>query len=222
MLGWLTLIIAVLAGLLLLVSHNGDIIDALPTGLVVLGVITLLGGLYIASHRQRSLSERGLALLAGALALFGTGAAVWWYGSSYVAMLRGNTPAAEALRGSVSVLIRQDAQGAFVAQGQVNGVPVDFLIDTGAATVTIKYSDAEKAGIDVGRLSFTTPVNTANGTVYAAPARLRSVNVGLIRVEDVEALVAKPGSLNENLLGISFLRRLSSYALKGDFLTLRQ
>ncbi len=71
-------------------------------------------------------------------------------------------------------------------------------------------------------LTFNTPVVTANGTAYAASVRLRTVGVGPVHAEDVEALVVPAGSLNESLLGMSFLRRLGSYDLKGDFLTLRQ
>ena len=41
-------------------------------------------------------------------------------------------------------------------------------------------------------------------------------------MDDVEALVARAGTLNENLLGTSFLRRLASYEVAGNFATLRQ
>jgi len=64
-------------------------------------------------------------------------------------------------------------------------------------------------------------VSTANGTTYAAPVRLKSIAVGPLELRDVEALVAQPGNLNENLLGMSFLKRLRSYEFTGDFLTLR-
>ena len=97
-----------------------------------------------------------------------------------------------------------------------------MLIDSGAATVVLRQSDAEKAGIDISNLTFDTPIKTANGTSYLAAARLKSVRVGPLIIEDVEALVAKPGTLNESLLGMSFLRRLRSYVVTGDFVTLRQ
>ena len=65
------------------------------------------------------------------------------------------------------------------------------------------------------------PVQTANGTTYAAHVRLRSLTLGPISLTDVEALVAKPGALKENLLGMSFLRRLRSIEITTDMLTLR-
>jgi len=51
--------------------------------------------------------------------------------------------------------------------------------------------------------------------------RLRNLTLGPISLNDVDALVAKPGTLKENLLGMSFLSRLRSYEFTTDMLTLR-
>ncbi len=123
--------------------------------------------------------------------------------------------------GERSVRLRKHPNGHFVARGNVNGSPVQLLVDTGASTVVLKTADAERAGIDISGLVYSTPVSTANGTTFAAPIRLRSLSIGAIEMNDIEALVAKPGNLNESLLGMSFLRRLRSYEFTGDFLTLR-
>lgn len=123
--------------------------------------------------------------------------------------------------GARSVRLRRNVGGQFVARTQVNGAELTMLIDTGASSVVLKASDAARVGIDTAALSFTVMVDTANGTTYCAPVRLREVSVGGIKMAGVEALVAKPGSLRESLLGMSFLRRLQSYSVEGDFLTLR-
>ncbi len=123
--------------------------------------------------------------------------------------------------GEQAVRLRRHDNGHFVARGAANGVSMALLVDTGASTVVLKPADAERAGINVKELSYTTPVSTANGTAFAAPVRLKSVSVGPLEVRDVEALVAQPGALTENLLGMSFLKRLRSYEFSGDFLTLR-
>jgi len=96
-----------------------------------------------------------------------------------------------------------------------------MLVDTGASTVVLKPADAQKLGIDPERLRYSVPVQTANGTTYAAHVRLRNLTLGPINLTDVDALVAKPGALKENLLGMSFLSRLRSYEFSGDYLTLR-
>jgi aspartyl protease family protein len=123
--------------------------------------------------------------------------------------------------GERAVRLRKRPDGHFVARAEVEGTTLGFLVDTGASTVVLKPADAEKAGIDVSALKFTVAVETANGTTYAAPVRIGTISIGPIAVTDVEALVAKPGNLKENLLGISFLKRLRSYEVSGDFLTLR-
>lgn len=123
--------------------------------------------------------------------------------------------------GERSVRLRRHSSGHFTARTEINGAVMTLLVDTGASTVVLKPSDAEAAGIDVSALTFTVPVQTANGTTYAAPARLRTAAIGPIVLNDVEALVAQPGNLKESLLGMSFLRRLRSYEFSGDFLTIR-
>jgi len=124
-------------------------------------------------------------------------------------------------KGEHAVRVRRRLDGHFAVRGAINGQPMTLLVDTGASTVVLKPADAARAGIDTRSLGYTAAVQTANGTTYAAPVRLRSITIGPIELRDVEALVAKPGSLNENLLGMSFLRRLRSYEFSKDFLTLR-
>jgi aspartyl protease family protein len=75
--------------------------------------------------------------------------------------------------------------------------------------------------IDGAGLTYSVPVQTANGMAYAAPVRLRNLSVGPIVIPQVEALVAQTGTLKESLLGMTFLSRLRSYEFSGDFLTLR-
>lgn len=123
--------------------------------------------------------------------------------------------------GERAVRIRRRADGHFNAVGEVNGVSLTLLIDTGASTVVLRPADAERAGIDTESLKYSIPVETANGTAYAAPIKLRSITIGPIEIQGVDALVAKPGALNQSLLGMSFLTRLRSYEFSGDFLTLR-
>jgi aspartyl protease family protein len=120
-----------------------------------------------------------------------------------------------------SVRIRRRSDGHFVAKTEVNGVTVTMLVDTGASSVVLKPADARLAGVDVDRLTYSVPVQTANGTAYAAAVRLKRLSVGGITVDGIEALVAKPGTLGESLLGMTFLRRLRSYEFSGEFLTLR-
>lgn len=123
--------------------------------------------------------------------------------------------------GERAVRVRRRPDGHFSIHSQVNGASVTMMVDTGASTIVLRTADARLAGIDVDRLNYAVPVQTANGTAYAAAVRLRHVAIGPIRLDGVDALVARPGVLNESLLGMNFLRRLRSYEFSGEFLTLR-
>lgn len=123
--------------------------------------------------------------------------------------------------GEHAVRIRRRSDGHFVARVSVDGANVSMLVDTGASTVVLRQSDARLLGVDLRRLRYTVPVQTANGLAYAAHARLREVVIGSITVHNVDALVAQPGALKESLLGMSFLSRLRSYEFAGDFVTFR-
>jgi len=125
------------------------------------------------------------------------------------------------VEGEHAVRIRRRYDGHFVIDMLANDTTLTMLVDTGASTVVLKPTDAERLGIDIDRLRYTVPVQTANGTTYAAHVRLRRLSLGPINLKNVEALVAQPGTLKDNLLGMSFLSRLRSYEFTGDFLTLR-
>ena len=122
---------------------------------------------------------------------------------------------------SVAVRIRKQADGQFLAQASANGARITMVVDTGASAIVLNQSDAERAGIKVNGLRYSVPVQTANGTSFAARVRLNNVSVGSVSINNVDALIAKPGALRESLLGMSFLSRLRSYEFSGDFLTLR-
>ncbi len=233
MLGWLVIALAVLGGLFyLLTGETGPLADyegADRWGYIVVAVILALYALMMLAGNGRlaqSLKQLGiwvvifLAIMAGYT--FREDLSVFATRFAGELMPPGSTISeTRSATGEVAVRIRHRSDGHFVARGEVNGANLVLLVDTGASSVVLKPADAERAGINVGALSFTVPVRTANGTGFAAPVRLRQITIGGITIPDVEALVARPGSLSENLLGMSFLRRLRSYEFSGDYLTLR-
>ena len=64
-------------------------------------------------------------------------------------------------------------------------------------------------------------MTTANGSASVAPVVLESMTVGGITVHGVEALVPKPGALDVNLIGQTFMTKLAGYNVEGDRLILR-
>lgn len=133
----------------------------------------------------------------------------------------GPTVIEQGTNGERAVRIRRRSDGHFVATVGVNGSSVPMLVDTGASTVVLRQADARKLGIETSQLKYTVPVQTANGLAYAAHVRLRSLGIGPITINGIDALVAQPGVLRESLLGMSFLSRLRSYEFSGNFVTFR-
>ncbi|ACG78752.1 conserved hypothetical protein [Phenylobacterium zucineum HLK1] len=124
---------------------------------------------------------------------------------------QGPTPAAAVLKG---------ADGHFWADGQVNGEPVRFLVDTGATAVALTPQDAERLGFRTQDLDYSYRVTTAGGRSRAAAVTLASVSVGGARLDDVGALVIERG-LDTSLLGMSYLGRLARFEATREALFLQ-
>ena len=103
------------------------------------------------------------------------------------------------------IVLAAGSGGHFVAQGQINARPVQFMVDTGATAIGVSVADAERIGL---RYKQGTPVqlSTANGHINGWGVRLGSVRLNDVEVFDVEAVVT-PNSLPFVLLGNSFLTR---------------
>lgn len=120
-----------------------------------------------------------------------------------------------------TVAVMRDASGHFQLEAEVNGNKVRFLVDTGASAVVLTEEDAEASGIAPESLSYTVPVSTANGRTMVAPVSLTQVHIGSITLSNVRGFVARPGSLETSLLGMSALSRLSGWQVEGDRLVLK-
>lgn len=104
--------------------------------------------------------------------------------------------------GRVTVVLQRDRSGHFLAEGEINGQPVLFLVDTGATDIAVSERLARSLGLEFGpRMN----VMTAAGPAAAWRTRLDRVSVGSISLENVRATIT-PGLGREVLLGMSFLR----------------
>jgi aspartyl protease family protein len=119
------------------------------------------------------------------------------------------------------VIVTRRLDGNFVMRMLANGVALPFVLDTGASTVVVRAEDAAQIGIRTSELVFTIPIATANGRALAADAEIARLSIGHIALLHVPALVTKPGTLHENLLGMSFLDKLDSFTVSGDRLILK-
>ncbi|OOZ37507.1 retropepsin-like aspartic protease family protein [Solemya velesiana gill symbiont] len=122
-------------------------------------------------------------------------------------------------QGVREVVLERNRAGHYVASGRINGVPVVFLLDTGATDVAIPQVLADRIGLKRGP-AFTS--RTANGNVMSWRTVLDRVSLGSISVEGVRASIL-PTLLGDDevLLGMSFLKKLELVQRDGS-LTLRQ
>lgn len=133
---------------------------------------------------------------------------------------RDPTPLAEN-RTREGVELRADRRGHYEATIEINGRPMEAMVDTGATEVSLTYEDARNAGIFLRDSDFTGRAQTANGLARIAPVMLERVEVGSILVRNVRANVGEPGAMRTNLLGMSFLQRLQKFEIRSGTLLLQ-
>jgi aspartyl protease family protein len=101
-----------------------------------------------------------------------------------------------------------NAQGMYKSSGSINGVPMQFLLDTGATLVSISERDAKRIGLDYKRLGTRASSITASGVSPIWRMQLARVKVGEIELHNVEAAVHTGDFPPIALLGNSFLSRV--------------
>ena len=118
------------------------------------------------------------------------------------------SPANHAALPNGSEELRASPDGHYYARAEINGRPLDVMVDTGASMVALTYDDADALGLRLRPSDFTARVQTANGTAAIAPVMLDRVSIGRVTVRNVRASVSEPGRLAKTLLGMSFLGEL--------------
>ena len=101
-------------------------------------------------------------------------------GGKRVTLRLGESPASVGVRGSASggrIVLPADGGGHFMGLGSINGQAVQFMVDTGASSVALSVSDAERIGLDY-RAGQPVRVGTANGATQGWRLKLRSVRLG--------------------------------------------
>lgn len=111
-------------------------------------------------------------------------------------------------RESVEVTIFRDKRGMYNTVGSINGLPVNFLVDTGATTIAMNKQHAKRLAIDFRVTGDPTFVGTASGVTRAYRVSLEKVSVGGIILRNVAAVVMEGNFPVQVLLGMTFLGQL--------------
>jgi aspartyl protease family protein len=127
---------------------------------------------------------------------------------------------APPVSGRKKVVLTADSRGHFFATGTINGVSTRFMVDTGATTIALSSAEAKRTGVNylAGRRVLT---QTANGIVPVYRVRLDAVDIGGIKLSNIDAIVIEGDRLPVALLGMSFLNRMEMRR-EGDVLMLIQ
>ncbi|MEM9972187.1 MAG: TIGR02281 family clan AA aspartic protease, partial [Pseudomonadota bacterium] len=124
-------------------------------------------------------------------------------------------PQQTVLESTGAIELPRGRGGHFRVTVEINGVPTELLVDTGASDLVLSLRDAERAGIDTDNIVFTGQAQTANGIVRTAFTRLDEISVGPLIFNNVGASINQ-GDLDTSLLGMSFLDRFERIEIRGD------
>ncbi len=106
---------------------------------------------------------------------------------------------------TVRVQIARNNFGMYTTAGAINGVPVTFMVDTGATSIAMNAATAERLGIGFRHNGQPLTVHTAAGPARAWAVTLKTVRVGEIERSQIQAVVIEARTNNDILLGMSFL-----------------
>ena len=118
-----------------------------------------------------------------------------------------------------AIMVPRGRGGHYYLTVNVNGQPVNFIVDTGATDVVLTMDDARRVGLDPDNLPFLGSARTANGTVKTAFTTTDFMSVGPVRYDRVRVAI-NSGEMEESLLGMSFLSRFERLEISDEGLKL--
>ena len=189
----------------------------------MLGSLYLLMALMLVAGSLIARRERFAKLATFALAwiaIFGAGFVLFTFRDDlgYVAQrLRAEASGEPVVEGQ-EVRIPMAIDGHFWVEASLNGVPVKFLVDSGATMTTIGRATAESAGVAVSD-NRTQLVRTGNGMLRVSTGRADSLSIGPIERSSVGLHVTENEDLN--VLGMNYLSTMNRWGVEGRWLILQ-
>jgi aspartyl protease family protein len=110
--------------------------------------------------------------------------------------------------------VAANTNGHYLLNGTINGVEVQYLVDTGATDVVIPAHIADKMQLKKGPAI---SVRTANGTTSVYLTRIEKLTIDSIELHNIRANInPQMGSSEAVLLGMSALKQLEIRQLAGE------
>lgn len=108
----------------------------------------------------------------------------------------------ETKKAKNSLLLEQGSGGHYFLDSEVNGIPVRFVVDTGATVVSLPSSVANAANISCkGQIR----METANGSTAACTGTIDKLKFGSFLVKNVTTAIVP--NLSQPLLGMNILEQ---------------
>ena len=120
--------------------------------------------------------------------------------------------------GSTQIELQANRQGHYLANGTINNQDVTFILDTGATTVSVSESVAEKAGLSREQRG---RAITAAGTVTVWSTTIDELRLGDFTFRNVSGTINPDMDPDMVLLGMSVLGQLD-FSQQSGVLTLSQ
>ena len=188
----------------------------------MLGSLYLLMALMLVAGSLIARRERFAKLMTFTLAwiaIFGAGFVLFTFRDDlgYVAQRLKSEASGEPVVEGQEVRIPMAIDGHFWVEGYLNGVPVKFLVDSGATMTTIGRRTAESAGVTVSA-NQTQLVRTGNGMLRVSTGRADTLAIGPIERSSVGLHVTENEDLN--VLGMNYLSSMNRWGVEGRWLIL--
>lgn len=135
------------------------------------------------------------------------------------AMLELRHRPAVAVSGSETI-VPLASDGHFWIEAEVNGQPVEFLVDTGATFTGLGRRTAEAVGLRPNPARAPLELETVNGVITATLGTAESLRFGNIEVRGLDVAVPRDTDDETQVIGMNLLSQLASWRVEGDKLIL--
>ena len=182
----------------------------LMAGMLVLGALI---------NRREPIAKLLVMALAW-LAIFGGGFVLFTFRDNlgYIAQRLKTEATGQPLVAGQEVRIPMAIDGHFWVNGEINGAPVKFLVDSGATVRTIDRATAIRAGATVAE-SREPVVRSGNGFIKVARGRADRLQIASIERDNVGLHIVDNDDMN--VLGMNFLSTLRRWGVEGRWLILQ-
>ncbi|WP_459991115.1 retropepsin-like aspartic protease family protein [Methylosoma difficile] len=112
------------------------------------------------------------------------------------------TAPVETRKTNIPLVLEQSYGGHYFLDSEVNGIPVKFVVDTGATLVSLPLSLAESADITCKKQIL---METANGASLACTGIIKKLKFGSFTLKEVDVAIVP--NLSSPLLGMNILEK---------------